>query len=199
MKDIIKKSLQKTYTYQAYKDLVKTLLLEGKSTGPNQSEDLTNYSLLNDKRMKRLDKTIKILDDTKQFLKTIKSPQTWLVFTEGWCGDAAQNLPVIHKMAEVNSNINLQLVLRDENLELMDLFLTNGGRSIPKLIALDKDLNILFTWGPRPQTATNMVLDYKTKHGSLDAKFKQDLQVWYNKDKGESIQNDFKELINNSI
>jgi len=199
MKDIIKKSLQKTYTYQAYKDLVKTLLLEGKSTGPNQSEDLTNYSLLNDKRMKRLDKTIKILDDTKQFLKTIKSPQTWLVLTEGWCGDAAQNLPVIHKMAEVNSNINLQLVLRDENLELMDLFLTNGGRSIPKLIALDKDLNILFTWGPRPQTATNMVLDYKTKHGSLDAKFKQDLQVWYNKDKGESIQNDFKELINNSI
>ena len=124
MKDIIKKSLQKTYTYQAYKDLVKTLLLEGKSTGPNQSEDLTNYSLLNDKRMKRLDKTIKILDDTKQFLKTIKSPQTWLVLTEGWCGDAAQNLPVIHKMAEVNSNINLQLVLRDENLELMDLFLT---------------------------------------------------------------------------
>lgn len=199
MKDIIKKSLQKTYTYQAYKDLVKTLLLEGKSTGPNQSEDLTNYSLLNDKRMKRLDKTIKILDDTKQFLKTIKSPQTWLVLTEGWCGDAAQNLPVIHKMAEVNSNINLQLVLRDENLELMDLFLTNGGRSIPKLIALDKDLNILFTWGPRPQTATNMVLDYKTKHGSLDAQFKQDLQVWYNKDKGESIQNDFKELINNSI
>jgi len=199
MKDIIKKSLQKTYTYQAYKDLVKNLLLEGKSTGPNQSEDLTNYSLLNDKRMKRLDKTIKILDDTKQFLKTIKSPQTWLVLTEGWCGDAAQNLPVIHKMAEVNSNINLQLVLRDENLELMDLFLTNGGRSIPKLIALDKDLNILFTWGPRPQTATNMVLDYKTKHGSLDAQFKQDLQVWYNKDKGESIQNDFKELINNSI
>lgn len=199
MKDIIKKSLQKTYTYQAYKDLVKTLLLEGKSTGPNQSEDLTNYSLLNDKRMKRLDKTIKILDDTKQFLKTIKSPQTWLVLTEGWCGDAAQNLPVIHKMAEVNSNINLQLVLRDENLELMDLFLTNGGRSIPKLIALDKDLNILFTWGPRPQTATNMVLEYKTKHGYLDAQFKQDLQVWYNKDKGESIQNDFKELINKSI
>ena len=199
MKDIIKKSLQKTYTYQAYKDLVKTLLLEGKSTGPNQSEDLTNYSLLNDKRMKRLDKTIKILDDTKQFLKTIKSPQTWLVLTEGWCGDAAQNLPVIHKMAEVNSNINLQLVLRDENLELMDLFLTNGGRSIPKLIALDEELNILYTWGPRPQTATNMVLDYKTKHGSLDAQFKQDLQIWYNKDKGESIQNDFKELINNSI
>ena len=199
MKDIIKKSLQKTYNYQAYKDLVKNLLLEGKSTGPNQSEDLTNYSLLNDKRMKRLDKTIKILDDTKQFLKTIKSPQTWLVLTEGWCGDAAQNLPVIHKMAEVNSNINLQLVLRDENLELMDLFLTNGGRSIPKLIALDEELNILYTWGPRPQTATNMVLDYKTKHGSLDAQFKQDLQVWYNKDKGESIQNDFNELINKSI
>lgn len=195
MKQIIEKSLENTYTYQEYKDLVKTLLADGKSTGPDQSDDLTNYSMLNDRRMKRLDKTIKITEETAQEVQKLNNVQTWLVLTEGWCGDAAQNLPVLHKMAELNENIHLKLVLRDENLELMDLFLTNGGRSIPKLIALDKDNNVIETWGPRPTIATKMVADYKTKNGALDAQFKQDLQVWYNKDKGKSTQEDFVNII----
>ena len=195
MKDIIQESLKNTYTYLEYKNLVKHLLAEGKSTGPNQSEDLTNYSLLNDRRMKRLDKTIKINETTQLEIAKVTEPQTWLVLTEGWCGDAAQNLPVIDKMANLNSNIELKLVLRDENLALMDLFLTNAGRSIPKLIILDKNLNVKNTWGPRPKVATKMVADYKAKNGALDAAFKQDLQVWYNKDKGNNVQEDVVALL----
>lgn len=199
MKNSIDNSLKNTLSYQEYKDLVKSLLADNKSTGPNQSEDLTNYSLLNDTRMKRLDKTIKILEETENEIIKVKNPLTWLVITEGWCGDAAQNLPIIYKMAELNKNIELKIVLRDENLELMDLFLTNGGRSIPKLIALDKENTVLYTWGPRPTVATKMVADYKEKHGVLDADFKQSLQVWYNKDKGKSTQDDFVKLIKNHL
>jgi hypothetical protein len=154
--------------------------------------------MLNDRRMKRLDKTIKISDEIAQEIQKLDEPQTWLVITEGWCGDAAQNLPVLDKMAALNENINLKLVLRDENLELMDLFLTNGGRSIPKLIALDKDNNVIDSWGPRPAVATKMVADYKAKNGALDPQFKQDLQVWYNKDKGKSTQDDFVKLVQKS-
>jgi hypothetical protein len=194
MKNIIEKSLQNTLSYQEYITTVKELLAQGKSTGYEQSEALTNYSLLNDRRMKRLDKTIKLSIETVQEIKTIKEPQTWLVITEGWCGDAAQNLPVINKIAALNENIDLKLVLRDEHLELMDLFLTNGGRAIPKLIALDKDNNVLNTWGPRPTVATKMVADYKAKHESLNAEFKENLQVWYNKNKGQSLQDDFIKL-----
>ncbi|CAM1346026.1 Thioredoxin [Tenacibaculum crassostreae] len=195
MKEIIKNSLGKALSYTEYRDLVSGLLTEGKSTGLNQSEDLLNYSKLNDKRMKRLDKTIKLTDETLAKVKDIKEPQTWLVLTEGWCGDAAQNIPVINKIAEENTNINLKLVLRDENLELMDAFLTNGGRSIPKLIALDKDNQVINTWGPRPTEATQMVVDYKAKNGSLDATFKEDLQVWYNKNKGVNTQEDIMSML----
>lgn len=195
MKKIIENSLEKAISYSEYRVLVKDLLDSGKSTGLNQSDDLLNYSLLNDKRMKRLDKTIKISEETIAKLKDVKEPQTWLVLTEGWCGDAAQNLPVISKMAEENSNIQLKVVLRDENLELMDEFLTNGGRSIPKLIALDKDNQVINTWGPRPVVATKMVADYKAEHGVLDAAFKKDLQVWYNKNKGENVQENLISLL----
>ncbi|QTE21744.1 thioredoxin family protein [Polaribacter cellanae] len=199
MREIIGKSLVKTLSYHKYRTLISDLLSEGKSTGPEQSAALTNYSLLNDRRMKRLDKTIKIYDETVQEFKKIQEPQTWLVITEGWCGDAAQNLPVINKIAEINPKIDLKIVLRDENLELMDLFLTNNGRAIPKLIALDTNNNVIFTWGPRPTVATKMVADYKAENGSLDTQFKEDLQVWYNKDKGKSVQDDFIALAKNAV
>ncbi|CAM1365233.1 thioredoxin family protein [Tenacibaculum xiamenense] len=196
MKNIIENSLQKAISYNEYRSLVSSLIKEGKSTGEVQSEDLLNYSILNDKRMNRLDKTIKISDDAKIKVQDSEKEQTWLVLTEGWCGDAAQNIPVIHKLAEENSKINLKFVLRDENPELMDEFLTNGGRAIPKLIALDKDKNVIGTWGPRPSEATSMVKDYKEKNGKLDAEFKKDLQIWYNKNKGRNTEEDLLSLFN---
>ena len=195
MKKNIENSLKTAISYSDYRSLVSNLLIKGKSTGPEQSDDLTNYSTLNDRRMKRLDKTIKISEETIQEFQKVKQPQTWLVLTEGWCGDAAQNLPILNKIASDTANIDLKIVLRDENLDLMDLFLTNGGRSIPKLIALDKDNNVLDLWGPRPTIATKMVVAYKEKNGALDPQFKQDLQVWYNKDKGKSVQEDFVNLV----
>ena len=197
MQEIIAQSLKKAISYKGYQTLIKDLLAEGKSTGPEQSAALTNYSLLNDKRMKRLDKTINLSEVTIKKLAQIVAPQTWLVLTEGWCGDAAQNLPVLQKMADSTDKITLKIVLRDTHLPLMDLFLTDGGRSIPKLVALDKDNNVLYSWGPRPTVATKMVADYKAEHGAVDATFKEDLQVWYNKDKGQSVQEDFIQLISN--
>ncbi|MDB9723895.1 thioredoxin family protein [Polaribacter sp.] len=191
MREVIENSLKNALSYEGYRAFVSALLTNGKATGMEQSEALTNYSLLNDKRMKRLDKTIKLSKETLQEFQKISEPKTWLVLTEGWCGDAAQSLPVLNKIAKSTDKIDLKVILRDENLPLMDLFLTNGGRSIPKLIALDKDNNVIDSWGPRPTTASKMVADYKEKNGALDPQFKQDLQLWYNKDKGENVQADF--------
>lgn len=196
MKNIIENSLQKAISYTDYRALVKELLTKGKSTGPNQTESLLNYSILNDKRMNRLDKTSKLTEETIMNIERVQAPQTWLVLTESWCGDAAQTLPIINKIAELNPNIDLKIVLRDENEELMDQFLTNGGRSIPKLIALDSNKDVVNSWGPRPSIATKMVNDYKLEHGQLDAEFKKDLQVWYNKDKGMNTQKDILSLFN---
>ena len=176
MKEIIKNSLQRAITYKEYRNLVNKLLVEGKSTGSNQSDSLLNYSMLNDRRMKRLDKTVKLSDETIASVKDLKEPITWLVLTEGWCGDAAQTLPVINKIASESNQIDLKIVLRDENEELMNQFLTDGGKSIPKLIALDKNKEVVNSWGPRPSVPSKMVQKYKEKHGQLDADFKKDLQ-----------------------
>lgn len=192
---IIVDSLLKSISYQTYRNTIKDLIIQGKSTGPNQSDELLNYSKLNDKRMDRLDKTLKISEETNSALSQFNKNFTFLVISEGWCGDAAQVLPVLNKIAENSSNIDLKIVLRDENEDLMNEFLTNNSKSIPKIIILDSENNVINSWGPRPSIATKMVLDYKTAHGVLDANFKKDLQLWYNKDKGQNTQTDIIELL----
>lgn len=195
MKDVINKSLENAMNYKAYKNLIRNLLESKKSTGNKQSEELYNFSLLNDRRMHRLDKTLRLSGNSINGLKKIKESQTWLVITEGWCGDAAQNIPVLNKFAEECENIDLKFVLRDQNEELMNLFLTNGSKSIPKLIALDTLNNVIGTWGPRPSGATKMVEDYKERNGILDATFKKDLQIWYNKTKGKNTEEDLLSML----
>ena len=195
IKKNIEEGLKKAISYASYRKLISDLIASGKSSGPIQSKDLLNYSKLNDRRMTRLDKTIQLSQDILLRLKKIDKPITWLVLTEGWCGDAAQTLPVISKIADESDLITLKIIFRDEHEQLMSQFLTNGGKSIPKLLVLNSQNKVLNTWGPRPNTATKMVQDYKNKYGQLDAAFKQQLQVWYNKDKGVNIQEDMLGLL----
>lgn len=195
--NVIEESLKKSLSYQDYRTLLSRLVEENATTGTNQSEALINYTALNDRRMKRWDKTVKISDEDIDAIKNATVNQTWVVLTESWCGDAAHVIPVLHKIAELNSGIQLRLVLRDENELLMNEFLTNGGKSIPKLIMVDNNTEtVVNTYGPRPSEATKMVNNFKAEHGILTAEFKEDLQRWYNKDKGQNVINDLLELIN---
>jgi hypothetical protein len=137
--------------------------------------------------MNRLDKTLSVPEDFAVQLKSLKKKYTWLVLTEGWCGDAAQINPILFKMASVTNKIELRFVFRDENEGLMNCFLTNGSRSIPKVIVLEKSHNDLkSTWGPRPEGATNLIKSYKKQYGVVDETAKTELQLWYLHDKGVS-------------
>jgi len=197
MEKIIQNSLKTAQSYTEYKEMVLQLIKEGKSTGDNQNESLYNFSKLNNQRMKRLDKQTKLSEDSLGKTKRIQKDFTWLVLTESWCGDAAQTLPVINKFAEANDKINLKVILRDENEDLMNQFLTNGSKSIPKLIVLDNSSNeVVGSWGPRSEMAAKMVTDYKNKNGKIDDQFKIDLQNWYNADKGANIEKELVDLIN---
>lgn len=191
VKKIINESLKKAITYSDYRVLVNELAEIGSTTGVEQTEAMVNFTKLNDRRMKRWDKTVKISDEVNEKVKNHDTPITWLVLTESWCGDAAHVMPVMNKIAELNDNIDLKVVLRDENDELMNEFLTNGGKSIPKLIAIDNETGkVMGSYGPRPSVATDLVNDYKAQHGALTPEFKEDLQRWYNKDKGQTVIQD---------
>lgn len=197
--ELYKNTLAIAMSYPEYRDLVAKHTINKTTTGPIQTESLAQYTLLNNSRMNRHDKKMIIPDSIAAFFKNFKKRQTWLVLTESWCGDAAQTMPMLYKLSQLTSFIDFKVALRDENLQLMNQFLTNGGMSIPKLIILDNETqSITADWGPRPSPAVKMVNEFKAKHGSLTPEFKQDLQVWYNKDRGISTAKDIYALLRNS-
>ncbi|MGD1944734.1 MAG: thioredoxin family protein [Croceivirga sp.] len=192
----LQKALKESLNYEEYRELVHQLATDNSNTGLERTEALANYTKLNDRRMGRWDKTLKMPETVIDKIKSLNQKLTWLVITESWCGDASPSLPVMNKMAELSSHLELRIVLRDEHPELMDVFLTNGARSIPKLIVLNGNTNdVLGEWGPRSPKATEMVMDEKKWYGKLRPEFKQELQVFYNKDKGEDILNDLVSLL----
>lgn len=154
------------------------------------------FSKLNLHRTLRIHKTYSVGDDLRLCLDSIDSPQTWMVLTEHWCGDSTQNLPFIAEMAKQNSLIDLRILERDKNLDMMDNYLTNGkSRRIPKRVAFDEDGNELFQWGPRPQIAQSLYSDLMEKDIQKDERNKQ-LHLWYSRNKGEAIEKEFGELLN---
>ena len=192
MKKSIAKALFNSHSYSEYRKLITDLLKEDKSTGNEQSPELTNYSLLNETRMNRLEKTLNIPEENAVKLSSLQHDYIWLVLSEGWCGDAAQLLPVFEKMVEAsNGKIEMRIVLRDENEELMNMFLTNKGKAIPKLIVINKETSgALAHWGPRPKGASDLIAAYKKEHGVLDEQAKTNLQLWYLHDKGLTSQDE---------
>ena len=195
LQEIIKKSLENSISYQQYRAFVEAHVVNGTNSGAEVTEALAEYTKLNHQRMKRLDKTMKLLPETETFLNQFDKNVSFLILTESWCGDAAQTMPMINKIA-VAAGVPFEVVLRDDNIELMDHFLTNDSRSIAKLLILDESKSkVLATWGPRPTNATQLVAKEKAEKGLLSPEFKQELQNWYNKDKGKDTEKDIMELL----
>jgi hypothetical protein len=174
-------------------------MLENKTTGQDQSAEMIEYARLNIHRMQRLEKTIQLDVQLIEAVKNIRMPIEFIVLSEGWCGDAAQNIPVFALMEKVSANLKLCILLRDENLEIMDAYLTNGGRSIPKLICVNSQTKEqLFVWGPRPQACQEIMTTMK-EQGLEKKEIAEKIHAWYAMDKTNSLQKEFVVLINSHL
>lgn len=180
--------------YQTYRALIDRLLLEGKATG-DVTYDL-HYTKMNVQRMSRVDKTISLTDELTSTINHLKENYKFLVITEGWCGDAAQIVPVFNKIATASlSKIDLKFVLRDKNLPLIDAHLTNGGRAIPVLIVLNKNADqVLATWAPRPQVLQELLKEWRKESTEMTI-LSEKLHGWYAKDKTLSTQAELNDLL----
>jgi hypothetical protein len=146
--------------------------------------------------MQRVDKTVQLLPELLAALEQLPQRYVWLVITEGWCGDAAQIVPVLEAIAQAShGQLTTRYVLRDENLDLMDRYLTNGGRSIPKLVVLHADtLTEAATWGPRPAPAQELFVRLKQEQVPYE-EFATQLHSWYAKDRTLSTQRELLALL----
>lgn len=179
---------------QDFRSEFNSLVEAGKTSGENQSEDIIHYTKMNLQRYERWQDHAKLDADVAQQLQNLTKPMKWIVITEVWCGDAAHAMPFLEKMAAASDKIEMRYVLRDQNPDLIDAYLTNGGRSIPIVIAFDENNKELFSWGPRPASLQDWFLEAKKEEKSFDEMVGY-LQKWYNQDKGKSTQQELLQLI----
>ena len=176
------------FSYKEYLDLTKQ---EVETADPSQlaGEERKRFEdkKLNLHRMYRIEKHYAVSEELSYFIKQIDNPQTWMIISETWCGDSAQNIPYIFKIAELNPKIDLRIVLRDTNPDIMNLYLTNGTRSIPILVVFDEFGNELFKWGPRPMAAKQLVNDLIVQ-GTDKIVRDQKLHLWYGRNKGKDLE-----------
>ena len=166
-------------------------LLEAVPSTNEEEAPYDKYILINKQRVKRIRKALAkdgLRGDLKAAAAGLKAGTRMLVLNEFWCGDGAQILPVHEALeAEAAGKLEVRVLLRDQNVDVMDLFLTNGGRSIPKTVLLDADMNVLGTWGPRPEDAMALVRRIKADP-AIAHTYSQEVHKWFTADKQQNIQ-----------
>jgi hypothetical protein len=182
---------------EAYRTFFEEIVAKGEPYGPPDAGHGIDYTKLNLARTRRIEKTLKVPANVQEAMAKAR-PQSWMVITEPWCGDGAQNLPVLQALAALAPKIDMHILLRDSHLEVMDRYLTNGGRSIPKLVAFDGEGKELFQWGPRPAAAQALVLGNKTlpeaERLDKDA-LAEALHRWYHGNGGMEVMNELVALV----
>ena len=186
-------------TYEEYFSGFKTKAeLDDFSNFPAEEQEHLKMAKLNFQRSSRIHKTFTASEELKEVISQITEPQIWAIISEDWCGDSAQNLPYIAELTKLNPLIELKIFPRDRNLDIIDLYLTNGTRSIPKLVAFDSDGNELFQWGPRPKQAVELIAKLKAE-GKTKEEFLEQLHLWYGRNRGTELLKELSELIKNVL
>lgn len=197
MNKLLKNKSDIGISYSEYKKIVEDLVSENRTSGTNQNESLSQYTKLNLSRMNRVEKTVEINSDLVQTIQKCDRKLIFLTISEAWCGDAAQNIPAINKIVKLNPLWKMKIVWRDENLDLIQNYQTNGGNAIPKVVIIDSDsYEELAVWGPRPAEVQEIMNDYKKDNKGLSHDdIVSKIHLWYAHDKGQCLQNEFETII----
>jgi hypothetical protein len=185
---------QRGMTPAEYRRYFETEVARAGLAAADSQDPHVRYLPLNLHRTVRIEETYTPSRKVQTAVQAIKGPQLWMVLAEPWCGDCAQNLPYIAKIAACNASIDLRILLRDQNPDIMDAYLTNGTRSIPKLVAFDSQGNELFQWGPRPQPAAELFRQLK-ESGAPREEVIQKLHLWYGRNRGRTLEAEFVALL----
>jgi hypothetical protein len=185
-------------TYAAYDELCQQQAEQDVAGLPPEEVERFEFARLNLHRSRRIGRTYRVAPELEALLRRLAGPQIWLVLTEPWCGDSAQCLPHVAAMAERGADVDLRILLRDDNPDIMDLFLTDGKRSIPILVAFGENGEELFRWGPRP-AAAQAVFEEARAEGLEKPQILERLHLFYGRDRGRALEAEFVRLLRHHL
>lgn len=157
-------------------------------------KEFKTYFELGLQRMDRMMKKYSPAPEDLAILDAKKFDGKILIITEPWCGDASQAVPVLFKFFEGRNDVRVSY--RDQDPSLITEFMTNGTNSIPIVVVLDKNYEVINHWGPRPKPALEFLKRYKEDPDHYPKEqFYNDLQLYYAKNRGKDTIAELLELL----
>lgn len=117
------------------------------------------YSKYNLDRQLLVSEQWRMSSSFREAILSLHGPQTWMFLTDDWCIDSAYSLPLVREAAALREDVTIHILLKDDNLDILDRYLTNGSRSIPEFVAFDEEGVPLMIWGPQPDAIRNIRRD----------------------------------------
>ena len=117
---------------------------------------MRHYSRYNYDRQQGVELTYTMSEPFRQAVGELQTPLTWYFITDDWCIDSAYSLPLLMQAAELKGDIDIHILMKEDNLGLLDDFLTDGRRSIPVLFGVDESGSVRFRWGPQPKVLEDL-------------------------------------------
>ena len=173
-------------TPEAYDEITEQRSAIDPATLEGLEAERAEFAKLNLYRVGRIRRTWKPSPELAALVARLEGPQTWMVLTEPWCGDSAQCVPCLEILADSRPDITVRYLLRDDNLDIMDRYLTGGKQSIPILVAFDPLGNELFRWGPRPAEA-QAVSEAALADGLEKPQRMEKLHLFYGRNRGRAF------------
>ena len=156
-------------------------------------EDLLARAKQNGELWSAVYKRAQIDDAAKERAQALEHPHHLLVLNEDWCGDAVNIVPYVARLAESTPMIDLRILGRDANPDLMNAHLTGTSRSIPIVIVYDSLFRECGSWGPRPGPLQQWFI---TEGLALPKPERYPLiRAWYARDKGRTIVSEILSII----
>lgn len=185
-------------SWDSYLEYMQQIAAHQINTAPYNDEKYLSYTKKNLENTLQTLKNITLNAKLYNELSKLSSPLNWIVLTEPWCSDASHSAPVIASIADAATAIRLHILLRDENETIMNQYLTNGGKAIPKLICFDENFQQeLFVWGPRPASLQAIVEADKTDSTLTFSDKIKKINDWYLQDQTNSLQEELLVLLKN--
>lgn len=162
-----------------------------------QTDQYKEYKPYYDLGLQRMERTLKKLNFGEELFQKLEEKNfkgKILIISETWCGDASATVPAVVRFFEGRNEV--KIFLRDSDESLIDQFQTNGTRSIPKVLILDKNFEVKNTWGPRPKYGHELLLKYKNDPENYTKDmFYNDLQIYYSRNRGKDAVEEIIQLL----
>ena len=132
--------------------------------------------------------------DVTERLQGLPESRYLLVLLEDWCGDAVNTIPVLAQLADETPPLELRVLRRDENLDLMDAHLSGTARAIPVVIVLDEQFEELAWWGTRPAELQRWVSSPEAQRLTKEDRYRE-VRRWYARDHGRTTLAEITDLL----